>query len=143
MSKPVEFSKFFKLLFEIRNGDQEQKNSLEGLIDEYRNHGDCDSPLLELGQTFCIIGIEQIFEYSNQGDLKNICDIDKEGWSNLKEEKGSSLPHHLANSMINYAKDNDLSSSLSSKWSVPKGQIQKHINGMARYITEGLIEVLE
>ena len=32
---------------------------------------------------------------------------------------------------------------MSNKWSIKEGEIRKHITKMARYITEGIIDVIE
>ena len=44
---------------------------------------------------------------------------------------------------INFLKENQLSQKFSSKWNVNKGEVEKHVMPMARYITEGIIDVLE
>ena len=45
--------------------------------------------------------------------------------------------------MISYVKENKKAKELSKKWNVREGEIRKHITKMARYITEGIIDVIE
>ena len=59
--------------------------------------------------------------------------------SSNKEE----LPVYLANKMISFIKENNKIKDLAKKWSVREGEIKKHITNMARYITEGIIDVIE
>ena len=45
--------------------------------------------------------------------------------------------------MIEYIKENKKVKELSNKWNIKEGEIRKHITKMARYITEGIIDVIE
>ena len=45
--------------------------------------------------------------------------------------------------MIRYFKENKKAKELSKKWNVREGEVRKHITKMARYITEGIIDVIE
>ena len=45
--------------------------------------------------------------------------------------------------MIQFVKENKKAKELSKKWNVREGEIKKHITKMARYITEGIIDVIE
>ena len=45
--------------------------------------------------------------------------------------------------MISHVKENKKAKELSKKWNVREGEIKKHITKMARYITEGIIDVIE
>ena len=42
-----------------------------------------------------------------------------------------------------YIKENKIEKELSQKWNEREGEIRKHITKMARYITEGIIDVIE
>ena len=76
-------------------------------------------------------------------DLQKIGLIDKEGWEKLSEKNQQELPVYLANKMIEYIKENKKVKEMSKKWNVREGEIRKHITKMARYITEGIIDVIE
>ena len=69
--------------------------------------------------------------------------IDKEEWESLSIKNEQELPVFLANRMIAYVKENKKAKELSRKWNVREGEIRKHITKMARYITEGIIDVIE
>ncbi len=143
MTRPVEFSKFFKLLQIEKEGNSAIKKDIDALLTEFKNHQDCESALEELGQTYITLAYQEIFNYSEKGDLPTICLMDKSEWDILNDKNGIPLPQHLANTMISFAKKNKLVSKLSEKWATPRREIEKNINGMARYITEGFIEILE
>ena len=45
--------------------------------------------------------------------------------------------------MIEYIKENKKVKEMANKWNIKEGEIRKHITKMARYITEGIIDVIE
>ena len=143
MPTPLEFSNVFKLLNEIKEGDISKLESLNSILSEYKEGDNAESFLHELGQKFLNIGVEELFQYTNSKDLQFIGLITREEWDILAEKNKGELPVHIANKMINYFKDNQLLFKLSSKWDTSRGEVEKHVRPMARYITEGLIDVLE
>ncbi|WP_269623411.1 hypothetical protein [Prochlorococcus marinus] len=143
MTTELEFSEVFKLLHAIKEGDESKKGSLDKILSDFKTTETAESFLHELGQTFLCVGVEEIFKYTNSDDFKFIGQLSKEEWDVFSKEKNGDLPVHLANTMINYFKDNKMGESLILKWDKSKGEIEKHVMPMARYITEGLIDVLE
>jgi len=143
MTKPLEFSKVYKLLNAVKEGDESQKASLESILSEYKKGSNAESFLHELGQSFLYLGIEELFKYANSTDLQFIGKLTKEEWEGLAKENKGELPAHLANTMISFVKDNQLSTKLSFKWETSKREIEKHVMPLAAYITEGIIDVLE
>ena len=143
MTTPLEFSKVYQLLNTIKEGDKSKQESLNMILDEYKSGKNVDSFLHELAQNFLFVGIEELFIYTNSNDLRIIGTFTKEDWDDLAKKNNGELPVHLANTMINYFKDQKLLDKLSLKWQKPIGEIEKHVMPMARYITEGLIDVLE
>ena len=67
----------------------------------------------------------------------------EKGWETLTSENQQELPVYLANKMIEYIKENKKVKEMSNKWNIKEGEIRKHITKMARYITEGIIDVIE
>ncbi len=139
----VEFSKFYILLNAVKNGDSEKRKELEEMLKSFEASSDCESALHELGQKYIYVGINELYEYAGTKDLKAIGDIEKEQWEDIKNERKSELPPHLANTMISYAKENNLSKEISKKWELPKRDIEKNLMNMARYITEGIIDAID
>ena len=107
------------------------------------NNINSKSFLEELGALYLSIGITELYTFTNKKDLYSIGLIDKEGWEKLSIENEQELPVFLANKMIGYVKKNKKAKELSKKWNVREGEIKKHITQMARYITEGIIDVIE
>ncbi|WP_269614200.1 hypothetical protein [Prochlorococcus marinus] len=143
MSDQIEFSSFYKLLNSIKEGKSEQIPLLDETINDFRNGNNSKSLLDELGSLYLSIGITELYNFTNTRDLHEIGLIDKEGWEALSSTNQQELPVYLANKMIEYIKENKKVKELSNKWNIKEGEIRKHITKMARYITEGIIDVIE
>ena len=143
MSDQIEFSSFYKLLNSIKEGKSEQIPLLDETINDFQNGNNSKSFLDELGSLYLSIGITELYNFTNTKDLQEIGLIDKEGWEALSSGNQQELPVYLANKMIEYIKENKKVKELSNKWNIKEGEIRKHITKMARYITEGIIDVIE
>ena len=143
MSESIEFSDFFKLLNEIKEGSLEKNTLLEARISEYKEANNSSSFLDELGKRFIHIGLLALYKYAESKNLELICSKTKENWEELADKNKIPLPQYLANEMISNIKDNKICKKISQKWNIREREINKHIRPMAQYITEGIIEVLE
>ena len=143
MSDQIEFSSFYKLLNSIKEGKSEQIPLLDETINDFQNGNNSKSFLDELGSLYLSIGITELYNFTNSRDLQEIGLIDKEGWETLSSKNEQELPVYLANKMIEYIKENKKVKEMSNKWNIKEGEIRKHITKMARYITEGIIDVIE
>ncbi len=143
MIDQIEFSSFFNLLNSIKEGDSEKISLLDAQINEFKNGTNSKSFLEELGSIYLSIGVTELYNFTKQKDLSAIGLIDKEGWETLSEQNHQELPVYLANKMIEYIKENKKVQEMSKKWNVREAEIRKHITKMARYITEGIIDVIE
>ena len=141
--KPVEFSKFYRVLNAAKEGEEGKSSELESILKQYESSNESAGPLNQLGETFLFVGILELYKYSGTEDIQAIGLLDKEDWDKLAEENKADLPPLLANSMIRYSKDNKLSKKISAKWGTSKREIENNIMQMARYITEGIIDALE
>ena len=112
-------------------------------INDFQNGNNSKSFLDELGSLYLSIGITELYNFTNTRDLQEIGLIDKEGWETLSSKNQQELPVYLANKMIEYIKENKKVKEMSNKWNIKEGEIRKHITKMARYITEGIIDVIE
>ena len=143
MSDQIEFSSFYILLNSIKEGDSEKIPLLDEKISELKDGINSKSFLEELGSLYLSIGITELYNFTNKKDMNSIGLIDKEEWENLSIKNEEELPVFLANKMIKYVKDNKKTKELSKKWNIREGEVRKHITKMARYITEGIIDVIE
>ena len=143
MSDQIEFSSFYKLLNSIKEGKSEQIPLLDETINDFQNGNNSKSFLDELGSLYLSVGITELYNFTNTKDLNEIGNIDKEGWENLSSTNQQELPVYLANKMIEYIKENKKVKEMSNKWNIKEGEIRKHITKMARYITEGIFDVIE
>ena len=143
MTDQIEFSSFYKLLNSIKEGESEKISLLNEKIDEFKHGENSKSFLEELGSLYLSIGITELFNFTNKTDLHSIGRIDKEEWDNLSIKNEEELPVFLANKMIRYVKENQKTKEIAKIWNVREGEIKQHITKMARYITEGIIDVIE
>ena len=143
MTDQIEFSSFYRLLNSIKEGDSEKISLLDEKIIEFKNGTNTKSFLEELGSLYLSIGITELYNFTNKKDLHSIGLIEKEEWEILSDQNQEELPVFLANKMIKYVKDNKKTREMSKKWKIREGEIKKHITKMARYITEGIIDVIE
>ena len=143
MSDQIEFSSFYRLLNSIKEGESEQLSLLDEKINAFKNGNNSKSFLDELGSLYLSVGITELYNYTNIEDLQEIGRIDKKGWETLSSTNQQELPVYLANKMIEYIKENKKVKEMSNKWNIKEGEIRKHITKMARYITEGIIDVIE
>ena len=143
MSEQIEFSSFYRLLNSIKEGDSEKISLLDKKISEFKDGINSTSFLEELGFLYLSIGVTELYNFTSRKDLHSIGMIDKEEWDSLSITNQNELPVFLANKMIRYVKENKKAKELSQKWNVREGEIRKHITKMARYITEGIIDVIE
>ena len=143
MSDQIEFSSFYKLLNSIKEGKSEQIPLLDETINDFQNGNNSKSFLDELGSLYLSIGMTELYNFTNSRDLQEIGLIDKEGWETLSSKNQQELPVYLAHKMIEYIKENKKVKEMSNKWNIKEGEIRKHITKMARYITEGIIDVIE
>ncbi|WP_320666833.1 hypothetical protein [Prochlorococcus sp. MIT 1307] len=143
MEKPVEFSKFYRVLYAAKEGEEGKSIELESMLKQYEASEESEGPLHQLGEIFLYVGIMELYKYSGLKDIQAIGLLDTESWDKLAEENKADLPPLLANTMIRYSKTNKLSKKISTKWGTAKRDIDNNIMQMARYITEGIIDALE
>ena len=144
MEKSIEFSTFFRALNSAKDGNKESKENLDKLLLTYESKESSTSPLEELGHMFITIGIQELYKYAGSTDICFIGNIDLEGWEKLSEgNDNQDLPNFLANAMVSTAKKEEISKNLALKWDAKRREIDKNIQLMARYITEGILDSIE
>ena len=143
MTTPVEFSKFFQLLHEVKEGKEDKLNMLNKEMDEYKDGNLSDSFLHELGQFYLYVGIIELYNYTNNKNLNEIGLLGKDEWMKLEVENEEKLPQYLARNMVEYSQENKKIQEIAEKWKKPKREVQSHSIKMSQYITEGIIDVLE
>ncbi len=143
MSKPVEFSEFYRTLNAAKEGDVEKKEYLNSMLKDYNLADNSESHLHHLGQIFISIGMKELYKYAGTEDLLEIGKLQKADWIDLRKKNKVEIHIELANSMIVFAKDNKLSQSIADKWQTSVREINKNLKGMAQYITEGILDSIE
>tara|TARA_Y100001968_G_C19028476_1_gene558682 strand:+ start:112 stop:543 length:432 start_codon:yes stop_codon:yes gene_type:complete len=143
VSDQIEFSSFYRLLNSIKEGESEKITLLDEKINQFKKGEISKNHLEELGHLYLSIGIQELYNFTKNKDLKLIGLMDKEEWEKLSIENEQELPVFLANKMIRYVKDNKKTKDISKKWNVREGEVRQHITKMARYITEGILDVID
>tara|TARA_Y100001968_G_scaffold277595_1_gene272502 strand:- start:179 stop:610 length:432 start_codon:yes stop_codon:yes gene_type:complete len=139
----IEFSSFFRLLNSIKEGDSEKISLLDEKINEFKKGENSKNYLEELGSLYLFIGIKELYNFTNKQDLQSIGKLEKKEWEILSTNNNEELPVYLSNKMIEYVKGNQKTKEISKKWNIREGEVRKHLTKMARYITEGIIDVIE
>ena len=144
MTDQIEFSSFFKELNFHKTYDTEDCSPLlKSFLSNYQQGSQANSFLEDLAQQFIVVGINELYSYSGSENLNTICNLTTEEWDSIKNEKKADIAPTLANSMINYTKQNKILNKLKDKWSVRRREIEKHVMPMSRYITEGILDAID
>ena len=142
MTKPIEFSSFYKLLKEVLNGNAQKQNELEWILAEYEHAKDATSAYDELGQIFCHHGVMELYEYTGLDDIKYITSLETPVWKYLKNRMDIDLSKYMIKAMLNHANDHNLTKKLSDKWDTPISEIEENIGDLAQYVTDGIVELI-
>ncbi len=142
MTKPVEFSSFYKLLKAVRDGDKKKGEELEWMLAEYEHANEATSAYDELGQIFCHHGVMELFEYTGVDNIPYIKSLNNEVWEYLKVRMLMDLKEYMIKSMLNHAQQHQLAKKISSKWNSDLEEIEENMGGLAKYVTEGIIELV-
>ncbi len=142
MAKPIEFSKFYKLLDGAKKGDKEKIKELEWVLAEYEHANDSDGAFDELGQIFCHIGLMELYLYTGIDDIKYLSGLEESIWKYLKKRNGLSVEDHMVIKMKEHAKEHDLIKKASNKWAIPLEEVENNLEELAKYVTEGIVEII-
>lgn len=143
MSKPIEFSKFYKILYSVKEGDKTKEEELQWILAEYEHAQAGESAYDELGQIFCHIGIMRVYEYIGVDDIKYISSLENSVWDYLNKRTGKKLSDFLIEGMKDHAKRHDLTEKISAKWELQQLDLDKNLSGLANYVTEGIMEIIK
>ncbi len=143
MSKPIEFSKFYKILHSIKEGDKSKEEELQWILAEYEHAQAGESAYDELGQIFCHIGIMRVYEYLGVDDIKYISSLNDSVWDYLNKRTGKDLSDFMTDGMKEHAERHELTRKISTKWELQKTDLDKNLDGLANYVMEGIIEIIK
>ena len=142
MANPVEFSSFYKLLRSVRDGNNEKIKELEWILAEYEHAKEAKNAYDELGQIFCHHGVMELYDYTGTDNIQYICSLDITVWDYLKIRMNIGLLQYMVDSMVKHAKDHGLTKKISSKWNTPSDEIDDNLEGLAKYVAEGIIDLV-
>ena len=142
MTNPVEFGSFYQLLQAVRDGNEQKSQELEWMLAEYEHAKESKSAYDELGQIFCHHGIMELYEYTGLDNVQTISSLNSSVWDYLKLRIGCPLTDYMVRSMLAHAKQHELCQKVGEKWKVPNEDIEANIEGLAKYVVEGIIEVV-
>ncbi len=142
MAEPVEFGSFYQLLQSVKKGSEERIKELEWMLAEYEHAKESKSAYDELGQIFCHHGIMELYEYTGIDNIQLISKFEESVWSYLKLRMNYSLSEYMIKSMVAHAEEHDLAKKMSNKWEVSTEEISENMEGLAKYVTDGIVEVI-
>ena len=143
MANPVEFSSFYQLLQSVRDGNTEKNQELEWILAEYEHAKDAKSAYDELGQIFCHHGVMELYDYTGVDDINYINTLDANVWEYLNRRMTIDLHQYMCKSMVNHAKEHGLAQKISKKWDTPIEEIEGNLDDLAKYVAEGIIELVK
>ena len=85
----------------------------------------------------------ELFEYVGIDDLIYISRLEREVWDYLKIRTGEELKSYLIRKMAAHSDDHNLTGKISKKWDFSEEELKTNIEGLANYVTEGIVEVFE
>ncbi len=142
MAEPVEFGSFYQLLQSVKQGSEERIKELEWMLAEYEHAKESKNAYDELGQIFCHHGIMELYEYTGLDNIQLISSFEDSVWNYLKLRMSYSLSQYMIKSMISHAKEHDLAKKVSEKWKVSSEEVEDNMEGLAKYVTEGIVEII-
>ena len=142
MTKPIEFGEFYKLIQAVKDGDEAKNKELEWMLAEYEHAKDSTSPYDELGQIFCHHGVMELYDYTGTDDIKYINSLNKSVWDYLLIRMNISLSDYMVKSMLSHAKEHHLASKMSNKWKIEIDELESNLEDLAKYVTEGIVELI-
>tara|TARA_B100000686_G_C15934356_1_gene545793 strand:- start:53 stop:487 length:435 start_codon:yes stop_codon:yes gene_type:complete len=142
MPKPVEFASFYQLLQSVKQGNEKETQELQWMLAEYEHAKESKSAYDELGQIFCHHGIMELYDYTGLDNIQIISGLNKSVWDYLKLRIGYSLSDFMVKSMLSHAEEHDLSKKLGEKWQLSSEEIEENLDGLAKYVVEGIIEII-
>ena len=142
MAEPVEFSSFYKLIQSVKEGKEEQINQLQWMLAEYEHANQSKNAYDELGQIFCHHGVMELYEYTGIENIQIISSLDKLVWDYLKLRTQSSLSDYMIKSMVDHAKQHNLSKKVAEKWEMSTDEIDANMEDLAKYVVEGIVDIL-
>ena len=142
MPSPVEFSSFYQLLQSVKLGNEKEVKELQWMLAEYEHAKESKSAYDELGQIFCHHGIMELYEYTGLDNIQIISDLNTSVWEYLKLRIGSSLEEFMVKSMLSHSKEHGLASKIGKKWDLASSEIEENLEGLARYVSEGIIQII-
>ena len=142
MADPVEFSSFYQLLQSVKLGNEKETKELQWMLAEYAHAKESKSAYDELGQIFCHHGIMELYEYTGLDNIQIISDLNTSVWEYLKLRIGSSLEEFMVKSMLSHSKEHGLASKIGKKWDLASSEIEENLEGLARYVSEGIIQII-
>jgi len=142
MSKPIEFSAFYKILRQATEGNSQKNKELQWILAEYEHAKDATNAYDEIGQIFCHHGVMELFDYTGLEDLKLIQSLENSVWKYLGLRMNINLFDYMVKSMLKHASEHSLSKKMASKWEVSDSDLSNNLEDLAKYVAEGIVEIV-
>ena len=84
----------------------------------------------------------ELYEYTGIDDIKSISRLETSVWDYLKVRTKESLSNYLIRKMKSHCKEHDLTKKISTNWKHSEDELTQNVDGLAKYVTEGIVEVV-
>tara|TARA_Y100001968_G_scaffold294085_1_gene300412 strand:- start:126 stop:566 length:441 start_codon:yes stop_codon:yes gene_type:complete len=142
MDKPIEFNSFYKLLYNTKSGRKDSIEILSKVASDYKEGKESQNEFDELGKIYCYIGLCRIYEYTGIKDISYIHNISEEIWNYIEVREEVDLSTYIKRGMKEYSNKNVIKD-IALKWNVKQENLENNIEGLANYITEGIVETIK
>ena len=142
MSGQIEFSKFYKKLRLAKKADYDESVKLKEFLSEYIKEEPLTGVYDELGRKFCEKGIRELTSYTGLDDISKIGSLARPVWEYLELRNGKNLFNYIVQNILEESIRNNDKQNLSSKWKTSEKEIDKNTEDLAKYITEGIVEII-
>ena len=142
MTKPIEFGSFYKLLSEVIKGNHQSKKELECLLAKYEHAKEATSAYDELGQIFCHHSLMELYKYTGVDEIDYITRLDNKVWEYLNKRMDKNLREYIIEKLIKHSNQHNLTNKISTKWGTTMNELDENIEGLAEYVVDGIMDLI-
>ncbi len=142
-AKPIEFNEFYRQLKLFRKSRIKEGSGFDDLLVNYREGINSQSVLEDLGMRYCVFSIEVTRKYTGIEELDYILKLDKAVWDYLEYKIKESINEYAVKKIIAIHEKEGLTTLMMEKWNCKDEEITDNLEGLARYVFEGVDEIIE
>ena len=95
------------------------------------------------GQIKKHIAINEVYEYTGMSNIKEIGNLTRPVWDYLTKRNGNNMHDYIVEKILDESLEKGYKTTLSKKWKVKIEEIDKNLEDLAKYVTEGIVDIIE